>query len=141
MAAIDDLNELLLPLPGYGILTDAMKQRALSTSLIPDGAGVWPGQPGYQPTYDIYWAAMALVGYLQAQPFVKSSSSEGTAVAVEKPDWAGILAYFASQSVISGANQASPVLTAVPIPDVPHVRRVDMSGGDPYYGDVDTDLG
>ncbi|WNM75055.1 hypothetical protein SEA_MORRIGAN_10 [Microbacterium phage Morrigan] len=140
MATIDDLNALLFPLPGYAILTDAMKQRALATALIPDGTGVWPGQPGYQNTYDVYWAAMSLVGYLQSQPFVKSSSSEGTAVVVEKPDWGGILSFFRSQSVIATASQAGPLLTAVPIPDVPHVRRVDMSGGD-HYGDVDTDLG
>ncbi|QZE10298.1 hypothetical protein SEA_LUNA18_10 [Microbacterium phage Luna18] len=140
MAAIDDLNGLLFPLPGYPILTDAMKQRALATALIPDGAGVWPAQPGYQNTYDVYWAAMSLVGYLQSQPFVKSSSSEGTAVAVEKPDWGGILSFFRSQSVIAAASQSGPILNPIPIPDSSHVIRTDMSGGD-SYGDVDTDLG
>lgn len=141
MTAIDDLNGLLISLPGYSTLTDKMKTDALNGARIPDGAGVWPDQPGYQVTYDIYWAGISLVGFMQAQPFVKSSGSEGTQVTVEKPDWSGILTYFRSQSVIARASQSGPILTAVPIPDVPHVRRTDMSGRGDAYGDVDTDLG
>ncbi|WNN96041.1 hypothetical protein SEA_SCHIMMELS22_10 [Microbacterium phage Schimmels22] len=141
MATLDDLNGLLSPLPGYGVLTDAMKQRALETALIPDGAGVWPGQPGYQTTYDIYWAALSLIGFMQAQPVVRQTSSEGTSVAVDAPNWAGITAYYRGASVIAGASQNGPLLTLVPIPDVPHVRRTDMSGrGGGPYDDVDTDL-
>ncbi|QKN87710.1 hypothetical protein IXEL_9 [Microbacterium phage Ixel] len=140
MAAIDDLNGLLSPLPGYGILTDVMKQTALDGARIPDGAGVWPGQPGYQTTYDIYWAALSLIGFLQAQPVVRQTSSEGTSVAVDAPNWTGIAAYYRGASVIAGAASASPILNVIPIPGGPHVVPVDMSGrgGEPY-DDVDTD--
>lgn len=140
MAAIDDLNGLLSPLPGYDVLSPTMKTNALNMALIPDGAGVWPGQPGYQTTYDIFWAAMSLVGYMQAQPFVKQAASEGTSTTVDRPDWAGILNYFRSQSVIAQANGSGPVLQAIPIPDGPHVIPTDMTGRWDGYGDVDTDL-
>lgn len=141
MAAIDDLNGLLSPLPGYDVLTAQMKQRALDTSLIPDADGVWPGSaPWYVATYDVYWAAMSLVGYMMAQPFVKQAGSEGTNATIDRPDWTGILSYFRSQSVIARATKAGPILTSIPIPDGPHVVRTDMSGRWDDYGDVDTDL-
>lgn len=140
MAVIEDLDGLLAPLPSFGILTPQMKQRALDTALIPDGAGVWPGKDGYQATYDIYWAAMSLVGYMQAQPFVKQAGSEGTTTSVDRPDWAGVLAYFRSQSIIAQATLSGSILSLLPIPDVPHVVRTDMSGRGDGYGDVDTDL-
>lgn len=140
MAALDDLNELLAPLPGFALLTDTMKQRALDTSLVPDAAEVWPGQPGYVATYDIYWAAMSLIGFLQAQPVVRQSSSEGTSVAVDAPSWSGILSYYRSQSVIAQASTSSPVLNPIYF-DNSHVVRTDMSGRYGDHGDVDTDLG
>lgn len=140
MTAIDDLNGLLAPLPGYAVLTPAMKQNALNMALIPDAAGVWPGNPGYFTTYDVYWAAVSLVGYMMAQPFVKQAASEGTSTTVDAPNWSGILAYFRSQSVIAQATAAGPILTEIPIPGGPHVVRTDMSGRWDGYGDVDTDL-
>lgn len=140
MTAMDDLNALLVNLPGYGLLTPNMKQHALDGALIPDADGVWPGTaPWYVSTYDVYFAAISLIGFLQAQPVVRQSSSEGTSVAVDAPNWGGLLAWYRSMSPICQA-QGSDVLTAVPIPDSPHIRRTDMSGGD-RYGDVDTDLG
>ncbi|QKY80309.1 hypothetical protein SEA_MERCEDES_9 [Microbacterium phage Mercedes] len=140
MTAMDDLNGLLAPLPGYVVLSQTMKDRALATSLIPDGLGVWPGQPGYQNTYDVFWAALSLVGYMSAQPFIRQASSEGTSTAVDAPSWAGITSYFRSQSVIAQANSANPILTEIEIPGGPHVVRTDMSGRWDGYGDVDTDL-
>lgn len=141
MTALEDLDGLLASLPGFDLLTAEMKQRALDSALIPDGLGVWPAQPGYQPTYDVYWAAMSLVGYLSAQPVVRQTSSEGTSVAVDAPKWAGLLAYFRGASPIAGAS-SQDILRIVPIPGAPHVRRTDMSGyGGDGYGDVNTDLG
>ncbi|QOP65207.1 hypothetical protein SEA_ZAYULIV_10 [Microbacterium phage Zayuliv] len=140
MTAMDDLNGLLAPLPGYVVLSPAMKERALATALIPDAAGVWPGEEGYVNTYDVFWAATSLIGYMQAQPFVKQAASEGTSTTVEKPDWSSILAYFRSMSVIASATQAGPILSVIDIPDAPHVVRTDMSGRWDGYGDVDTDL-
>jgi len=140
MTAIDDLNELLAPLPGYAVLTPTMKQNALNMALIPDAAGVWPGNPDYVTTYDVYWAAISLSGYMMAQPFVKQAASEGTSTTVDAPNWSGILAYFRSQSVIAQATEATPILTELVIPGLPHVIATDMSGRWDGYGDVDTDL-
>ncbi len=140
MSTIDELNALLINLPNYGLLTPEMKQRALDGARIPDAAGVWPGQPNYVPTYDVYYAAIGLVGFLQAQPVVRQSSSEGTSIAVDAPNWAGLVAWYSSMSPIMGV-QPGGLLVAVPIPDWPHVVPTDMSGRGQDYGDVDTDLG
>lgn len=137
---MDELNALLENLPGYSSITVAMKNAALSGALIPDAGGVWPGQNGYVPTYDVYFAALNLLGFLQAQPFVRQSSSEGTSVAVDAPDWGALASYYRSQSRIV-QSQGGTVLQSVAIPEGPHVRKTDMSGRGPYYGDVDTDLG
>lgn len=141
MAAVDDLNALLSSLPGYALLTDPMKTSALNLAQMPDSNGVWPGEVGYIPTYDVYWAAIGLVGFLQAQPVVRQSSSEGTSVAVDAPSWSGLVSWYRSMSPIAGATTASPILNPIPIPDGPHVIRTDMTGGWNGYDDVDTDLG
>lgn len=138
MTALDDLNGLLANLPGFSLLTEPMKQTALDHSLVPDGLGVWPGQAGYQATYDVYWAAMGLIGFLQAQPVVRQTSSEGTSVAVDAPNWAGLLGYYKSMSKIASVAH-SDVLTLVEIPDVPHVQRVNMNDGGDLSVNVDTD--
>lgn len=139
MATIDDLNALLISLPGYGLLTNTMKQNALNGAQLPDSAGVWPGQPDYVPTYDVYFAAMSLIGFLQAQPVVRQASSEGTSTAVDAPSWGGLLAWYRSMSPI--CNSTGPgVIGFVEIPDGPHVVRTDMDGRWDGYGDVDTDL-
>lgn len=140
MTAIDDLNALLVSLPGYALLTDNMKQRALEGAVVPDAAGVWPGQDFYVPTYDVYYAAISLIGFLQAQPVVRQSSSEGTSVAVDAPNWTGLVAWYSSMSLIC-SSQPGGLLNPVAIPDGPHVVRRDMSGRGDGYGDVDTDLG
>lgn len=139
MTAMDDLNGLLAPLPGYAVLTNEMKQRALNLALIPDADGVWPGQPDYVTTYDVYWAAILLAGYMMAQPFIKQASSEGTSTTVDAPNWGGLFTFFRSQSVIFAAQ--NDVLQIVPIPDGPHVVPTDMSGRGDHYGDIDTDCG
>lgn len=139
MATIDDLNALLASLPGYSLLTVNMKQNALNGARIPDAAGVWPGEDGYVETYDEYFAAISLIGFLQAQPVIRQSSSEGTSIAVDAPNWGGLLAWYRSLSPICQA-QGNHVLTVVPIPDGPHVTRTDMSGRGDGNGDVDTDL-
>lgn len=139
MAALDELNSLVESLPNASLLTDAMKQRALAGAVVPDSFGVWPGDTGYESTYDVYYAAIGLIGFLQAQPVVRSSSSEGTSVSVDAPNWAGLLAWYRSMSQIAGAS-GSDVLSTVPIPDTKVVRRTDMSGRLNGYDNVDTDL-
>lgn len=137
---MDELNALLENLPGYSSITVAMKQAALDGARIPDSFGIWPGEEGYEPTYDVYFAAINLVGFLQAQPVVRQSSSEGTSVAIDAPNWSALLNYFRSQSPIVGLN-GNQVLQRVNIPDPPHVVKLNMNSKDAYYGDFDTDLG
>jgi len=145
MAALEDLTGLLASLPNSALLTDKMKQDALAQALVPDSFNVWPGTEGYEPTYDIYWAALSLIGFLQSQPFVKQSSSEGTSVTVDAPNWGGLAAYYRSMSQVAQATSA-PVLRSVAIPGGPHVDHTDMSDYDGMGrvrkdGNVDTDLG
>lgn len=140
MTAIDELNALLWNLPGYALITPEMKDRALAASLVPDVNGVWPGQPDYILTYDPYWAALSLVGFLEAQPVVRQSSSEGTSVAVDAPSWGALTAYYKSMSQVAQATGTS-VLQKVLIPEGRHVSRTDMSGRWGNDVDVDTDLG
>lgn len=135
-----DLNKVIETLPGYNMLTDSMKTMALNGAMVPDVEGRWPGQDNYEPTYDVYFAALALVPFLQAQPAVTHAGSEGTSVTATPMDWGAIKAFYQGLSpIISGTG--SDVLTSVPIPGASHVRRVAMNDRGGYYGDVDTDLG
>lgn len=137
---MDELDALLANLPGYSLITEQMKLAALEGARVPDSFSVWPGEDGYEPTYDVYFAALSLLGFLQAQPVVRQSSSEGTAVMVDAPNWGALANYYRSMSRIVNAT-GNQVLQKVLIPDGPHVRKTDMSGRFDHYGDVDTDLG
>ena len=141
MSAMDDLNALLSNLPGYALLTEGMKQAALDGALIPDPDEVWPGStdPLYVATYDVYFAALNLLGFLMAQPVVRSTSSEGTSVTVDAPGWSALANYYRSMSSIVQAT-GSNLLTKVLIPDGPHVRHTNMSEAVNGYDNVDTDL-
>lgn len=140
MTALEDLTALVANLPGASLLTDQMKNDALAGSLVPDSFGVWPNQPGYEATYDVYWAAVGLVGFLAAQPVVRQSSSEGTSIAVDAPSWGGLVAYYRSMSRIALATAGS-VLGVIPIPYTTHIRHVDMNERGSDDDNVDTDLG
>ena len=133
------LNDLLKPLPGYALLTDSMRDSALLASRIPDSSGRWPSDKDYEATYDLYFAALQLLPFLQAQPVVTSASSEGTSVSAKPTDWAALRAFYRSLSDIFQATDS--ILRVVPIPDPPHVVRVPMNDRGGYYGDVDTDVG
>jgi len=141
MTAMEDLDTLVTSLPNAALLTTKMKQDALDGALVPDSFGVWPGGDGYVATYDPYFAAIRLVAFLQAQPVVRQSSSEGTSISVDAPNWAGLIAYYQSMSPISQAIASGPLLTKVLIPESSHVWPTDMTGRGDNYGDVDTDLG
>jgi len=133
---MDELSNLLQTLPGYGLISVSMKQAALDGARIPDSNGMWPGEAGYLVTYDVYFAALSLLGFMQAQPFVKQTSSEGTSVTVDPPSWGTLAAYFRTLSVIfSGADNS--VIKILPIPGRPHVYRTNMRRG---QNDVDTDV-
>ena len=139
-SSMDQLNALLSTLPNYSTITPDMKQDALNGALIPDYLGVWPGQVGYVPTYDVYFAATRLLGFLRAQPVVRQSSSEGTSVSVDAPSWGALIDYYSSMSPIAQATGTS-VLNKVLIPDARHVDHVNMSFGGDGSDNVDTDVG
>ena len=139
MATPEDLTTLVVNLPNASILTAQMKLDALAGARIPDQFGVWPGQPGYVETHDLYFAAIGLIGFLQAQPVIRQSSSEGTSVAVDAPNWSGLVAWYRSMSAIARVSP-SDVLNRITIPDVPHVRRISMTYGGDSNDNVDTDL-
>ncbi|AXH48580.1 hypothetical protein SEA_SANSA_7 [Microbacterium phage Sansa] len=140
MAAIDDLNALLANLPGFSLISESMKLAALEGARVPDSFGIWPGEQGYESTYDVYFAAISLIGFLKAQPFITNTNSEGTGVTIQAPDWSALLIYYSSQSTIVQAA-GNGVLTKVNIPDTPHVQKVPMNYGGDQYGDLDTDMG
>lgn len=139
MAAIDDLNALLANLPNASLITDPMKTAALNAARVPDALGVWPGQSEYVDTFDVYFAALTLLGFLQAQPVVRQTSSEGTSVAVDAPNWSALASFYRSMSQIAAVN-GNDVLQMVIIPDVPHVQKTNMRMGAYGYDNVDTDL-
>ena len=95
--ALDRLAELV-DQAASPTLSETDLQAALAASLIPDAAGVWPGQPGYQPTYDLYWAAAetstlrAMRAAMSATQTVTKVTSEGSTFEVEQsaPDWAAL---------------------------------------------------
>ena len=135
---MEQIDEILSNIPGYSSLPVTMKQTALGLSLIPDSNGVWPAQPGYVSTYDYYYAASILLGYLKAQPYVSSVSSEGTSVSTTAPDWSALAKSFASMSIIL-SNQG--IFTKVSIPEGPYIVPTDMAGRGSRYGDTNTDIG
>ena len=139
MTALDDLTALLVSLPNASLLTEQMKLDALAGALYPDLNGVWPGNTDYIATYDVYYAAIGLIGFLRAQPVVRQSSSEGTSVAVDAPDWSGLVYWYRSMSPIAQVT-SSGVLTKVLIPDGPHVYHTDMRERSHGYDNVDTDV-
>ena len=135
-----ELNKLLSALPGYSMLNDSMKTAAMLSARIPDSAGRWPADALYEPTYDLYFASLSLLPFLQAQPQVTSAGSEGTSVTATQFNWGSIRDFYRGLSPIyqDGGNA---VLKVLPIPDPPHVVRVPMRNVGGYYGDVDTDIG
>lgn len=132
------LDFLIQSLPGFELINDEMKARALLQSLVPDPNGVWPGSEGYVTTYDAYYAALCLLPFLKAHPQLRQTSSEGTSIAMDPPDWDALGQYYRSMSKIVAASGNS-ALSIVAIPDVPHVTRTDMSGRG-SDGNLDTDL-
>lgn len=142
MTALEDLTALVANLPNSSLLNDTMKNRALAGALMPDVNKVWPGNDAYINTYDIYYAAISLIGFLQAQPVVRQSSSEGTSVAVDAPQWDGLITWYKSMSPIFQATGIS-VLGFIEIPDGDHVHRTNMhdysNSGRFGFDNVDTD--
>jgi len=140
VAAIDDLNALLVNLPNASLITVGMKDAALAGALIPDAASVWPGDVDYVATYDVYFAALNLLGFLMAQPVVRQSSSEGTSVAVDAPNWGALANYYRGMSVIVQATNNGG-LNRILIDEASHVVRTNMRMEAYGYDNVDTDLG
>lgn len=125
MVTVEDLLEKL---PGYGNLSERQLLSAKDQSLIPDNQGHLPGHKDYVTTVDPYFAAFLLLGFLEAQPMVTATASEGTSVSATPPNWGALRRYYRAMSPI--LSMQNDVLTYVPIPDIPHVVRTDMRSGD-----------
>ena len=137
---MDELDIILGQVQGYDAVPNELKAHALEGSLIPDVNGVWPSKVGYIPTYDHYYAAMNLVGYLRAQPQVTSTGSEGTNVTVSPTNWDSLLIWLKSKSSIVLVSGDS-VITPVSIQLGPHVVKQNMQGSGVYRGETDNTLG
>lgn len=139
MTAIDDLNAIVSTLPGANTVSAVLKNAALAKSQVPDSAGVWPGDAGYVPTYDVFYAASVVASFLSSQSEVTATSSEGSSVTVTPTNWSAVISSFLGMSTIVAARTAD-VLRVVELPCDPHVRPVPMGGG---WGDsdYDTDMG
>lgn len=135
---MDTLDGLLAWLPNAVNLPLEMKEVALSQSVVPDVDGNLPGSDDYVTTYDPYYAAFILTSLLEAQPQVTNASSEGTSVAATLPNWDSIRSYYRSLSPILSSQ--SDVITLIPIPDQPHVRRTNMREAGGYFDDLNTDF-
>jgi hypothetical protein len=131
------LEDLIGNLPGADQITEAMRTDLLIGALVPDTEGMWPGMPGYSPTYDMYFAAARACRFLAGLPLVTTASSEGTAATLQPPAWQALIRYYEGMSTICAAS--ATLLSVVPIPDPPHVVPTDMSGRG-SSGDIDTDM-
>lgn len=137
---MDELDIILGQVQGYDAVPNELKAHALEGSLIPDENGVWPSKVGYIPTYDHYYAAMNLVGYLRSQPQVTSTGSEGTNVTVSPTNWDSLLIWLKSKSSIVRVSGDS-VITPVSIQLGPHVVKQNMQGSGVYRGETDNTIG
>ena len=103
MSTIEDLKQLVDPATPPA-LSDADLQAILDASLIPDPEGLWPGQPGYITTYDLYWAAAEALTLRAARAAssetVTKVASEGTSFDVQAPNWAALTHHYRMRSQI-----------------------------------------
>lgn len=134
---MEELEQLLKSLPGYDLVTEGMKHKALQGARIPDADGNMPGDRKYVPTYDAYFAAYGLVGFMQAQPNVVTASSEGTSITTTRFNWDGLRQWLRSNSTICQSTDAD-VFTIIPVPDTkPVVHTAMYEGGSDDNQDTD----
>ena len=103
MSTIEDLKLLVDPATPPA-LSDADLQAILDASLIPDPEGLWPGQPGYVTTYDLYWAAAEALTLRAARAAssetVTKVASEGSSFDVQAPNWVALTHHYRMRSQI-----------------------------------------
>lgn len=119
------LDDVLALIPGGDVVSQAMRESALAKSLIPDSSGHLPGEQGYTPTHDAFYAALTLLGVVRAQPAVTTASSESTSISTTTPDWPSLEAWLRSQSVIC---RSQDTLTTIPITYADYTTKVYMEG-------------
>lgn len=124
------LDDVLALIPGGDVVSQAMRESALAKSLIPDSSGHLPGERGYTPTHDVFYAALTLLGVVRAQPAVTTASSESTSISATTPNWPSLEGWLRSQSVICRNQDA---LTVIPITYDDYITRAYM-GGESYRG-------
>ena len=128
--ALARLTELVNPAASPA-LSNTDLRAALDASQIPDAAGVWPGRDGYQPTYDVLWAAAetcvirAMRASLVPSETVTRIESEGSSFAVQQsgPDWGALAHRWRTQSQIGQQIGYGDLLGVVEIeqPDIGYV--------------------
>lgn len=120
--ALTQLRELVTPsIPPA--LTDQELLTALDASLLPDEDGVWPGRDGYQPSYDVLWAAAetcltrATKQALEGTRTLTRFSSEGSTfeVAETSPDWGKLAQTWRARSQIGQAIGYGTALGVEPV--------------------------
>lgn len=119
------LDDVLALIHGGDVVSQAMRESALAKSLIPDSSGHLPGERGYTPTHDVFYAALTLLGVVRAQPAVTTASSESTSISSTPPDWTSLEGWLRSQSVICRNQDA---LTVIPITYDDYITKVYMEG-------------
>lgn len=132
------VDELLSMVPGYSSVPEGIKIHAVSSSLIPDAEGNFPGDSDYVSTHDQFYAALQLVAILSSMPAVTTTSSEGTSVTATKMDWENMRRWLKSQSLIYSMNDS--VFGIVDVTGYHDITRTNMSGKRYRYGDIDTDI-
>ena len=107
-AAIQRAQELLGDLAVTFSVGDL--NAATEASVTVDSAGRLPSDPGWEATYEPYWAAAELADLLdlraRASGGVESFSSEGSSFKVTGPDYAGLAKALRAKSPISGLTGA-----------------------------------
>lgn len=132
--AIQKVKELVSVVSADAILPESVLASSLDMSLIPDNANHYPQEPGYTPTYDVYYAAYLVGLYLESAPTLLSSSSENTSISVKPSDFKALRDFLSKFSPV--LQNQSQLLQAVEIPSYRQTVKVSMTGD----LSVDTDI-
>lgn len=133
---MQELKELLSAAPGIDKVPETVLIKALAKSLVPDEDGNFPGADDYTSTYDVYFAALYVVGWLRALPQVTAAGSEGTNITTTPFDWDSLAEHFRSMSDIASLSDG---FTIIPVHASNPLVRVNMRDGG-YFDDRDTDI-
>lgn len=106
------------------LLTPDILRAAIDSAVVPDGDGRTPQDTGWEPTWDLEWAAAQAcetLGFLQAAnpaERVKRISSEGATIEVETTDtdWNGLARAWYRRSALARQLGVGQQITVMDIP-------------------------